>query len=374
MNDQTDYFRKYPLLWYTLLLGFGFLSAGALYYARQLLIPFSLAALLAMLLLPLCQWLERWKVPRGLAIVLCILLIVTVLFGLGLLLTTQVISFARELPSLQGQLNRKLDTVQALVERLTDIPADEQIAYLKRQLNALLASAGRYMTGVLAATTGTLATLGIILIYLFFFLYYRDRFVRFILMITAPERHGRTKQILSEISQLTQHYIAGVLTVVVILAVLNTVGLTIIGIRQAIFFGVLGGLLNIIPYIGTFIGGLLPTLVALLTEDKFGAAVAVAAVFAFNQFLENNFLTPHIVGGRVKVNPLATIITLLIGGSLWGVAGMVMFIPFLGIAKIIFDHVEPLRPYGYLVGEDEDGKDSKDGSILEKVKRRLHGK
>jgi len=369
MNERVDYFEKYPLLWYTLLLAFGFLLAGALYYARQLLIPFSLAALLAMLMLPVCRRLERWSVPRGLAIVLCLLLIVAVLFGLGLLLTTQVISFARELPSLQGQLNRKLDTVQGFVERLTDIPADQQIAYLKKQLNALLASAGQYMTGILAATTGTLATVGIIIIYIFFFLYYRDRFVRFILMITAQERHGRTKQILGEISQLTQQYIGGVLTVVVILAVLNTVGLMIIGIRQAIFFGLLGGLLNIIPYIGTFIGGLLPTLVALLTEESFGAAIAVAAVFASNQFLENNFLTPHIVGGRVKVNPLATIVVLLIGGYLWGVAGMVMFIPFLGIAKIVFDHVPALRPYGYLIGEDEEGKG---GTILEKVKRRLH--
>jgi predicted PurR-regulated permease PerM len=368
MNERTDYFEKYPLLWYTLLLGFGFLFMGALYYARQLLIPFSLAALLAMLLLPVCRRLESWKVPRGLAIVLCILLILTVLLGLGLLLTTQIISFARELPSLQGQMNHKLETVQTFIERLTHVPAKEQISYLQAQLNALLESTGRYMSSVLAATTGTLATLGIIIIYIFFFLYYRDRFVAFILMITARERHGRTKQIFSEISQLTQQYIGGVLTVVVILAVLNSIGLTIIGIRQAIFFGVLGGLLNIIPYIGTFIGGLLPTLVALLTEESFGAAIAVAAVFAFNQFLENNFLTPHIVGGKVKVNPLATIIVLLIGGYVWGIAGMVMFIPFLGIAKIIFDHIEPLRPYGYLIGEDED---SKDGAVWEKLKRRL---
>jgi predicted PurR-regulated permease PerM len=188
-------------------------------------------------------------------------------------------------------------------------------------------------------------------------------------MITPSEDHEKVKKITTQISQVTQQYLSGVIIVVMILAVLNSIGLLIIGIKQAIFFGSLAGLLNIIPYIGVLIGSLLPIIVALLTKDSFGPAIAVAAVFAFNQFLENNFLTPNIVGGKVKVNPLATIMALLIGGYLWGVAGMILFIPFLGIAKIIFDNIEGLQPYGYLIG-DEDTPDS-DESMVDKLKKRF---
>jgi predicted PurR-regulated permease PerM len=227
------------------------------------------------------------------------------------------------------------------------------------------------MTSILSATTGTLATISIISIYIFFFMYYREKFQRFFMMITPANEHSKVNNIITQISLVTQQYLSGVLIVIVILSVLNSVGLLIIGIRQAIFLGCLAGLLNIIPYIGVLIGSLLPILVALLTKDGLGPAIAVAGVFAFVQFLENNFLTPNIVGGKVKINPLASIIALLIGGSLWGVAGMILFIPFLGIAKIIFDNIEGLRPYGYLIGDESD---TEEPNAADKIKNWVNKK
>jgi predicted PurR-regulated permease PerM len=331
----------------------------------------SLAALLAMLMLPLCKRLEKWRFPRGLAIVLCILLILLTFLALIFLFSWQIADFARDIPTLQVQLNKKLDAVQGFVERQTNISPERQLEYIREQFSTFLESAGRYMTSILSATTGTLATISIISIYIFFFMYYREKFQRFFMMITPKEDHANVTSIITQISHVTQQYLSGVLIVIVILSVLNSVGLLIIGIRQAIFLGCLAGLLNIIPYIGVLIGSLLPILIALLTKDGIGPAIAVAGVFAFNQFLENNFLTPNIVGGKVKINPLASIIALLIGGSLWGVAGMILFIPFLGIAKIIFDNIEGLRPYGYLIG-DESEKD--EPNAADKIKNWVNKK
>lgn len=366
--------QRYPLVRYTFILLFGFLFVGALYYARTLLVPMSLAALLAMLMLPLCKKFESWRLPRGLAIVLCILIILLTFLGLIFLFSWQIADFARDIPSLQAQLNKKLDMIQSFVEQQTNVSPERQLQYIRQQFSTFLESAGQYMTGILSATTGTLATISIISIYIFFFMFYREKFQRFFMMITPQEEHDKVKDITSQISLVTQQYLSGVLIVIVILSVLNSVGLLIIGIRQAIFLGCLAGILNIIPYIGVLIGSLLPITIALLTKDGIGPAIAVGGVFAFNQFLENNFLTPNIVGGKVKINPLASIIALLIGGSLWGVAGMILFIPFLGIAKIIFDNIESLRPYGYLIGDESETEESNTADKIKKWvnKKKVH--
>lgn len=349
--DAPDALFRTPLFRYALLLLAVYLLGLNLYAASQFLIPFCTAALLAMLMLPLCKRLEN-RIPRLAAILVCLLLILVVLGGVGLLLSIQIINFLRDLPSLQGQLASKLDGVQQIIERLTDVTANEQIEFVKQRLSGWLGATGLYLVTVLRTATGTMTTFVIILIYTAFFLFYRDRFTRVVFMVTGREHHPFVRDILTQISQVTQRYLSGVLTVMLILATLNTIGLTVIGIRQALFFGVLAGLLNIIPYIGTFLGGLIPTLVALLTYEGLTPALTVAALFIGTQFLDNNFLTPHIVGGKVKVNALATIMALLIGSYLWGVAGMILFIPLTGIVKIIFDNVGPLRPFGYLIGDE----------------------
>jgi predicted PurR-regulated permease PerM len=371
LTEHKDLLQRYPLVKFTFILLFAFLFVGALYYARALLVPMSLAALLAMLMLPLGKRLEKWHLPRGVAIVICILIILLTFVALIFLFSWQIADFARDIPTLQVQLNKKLDAMQGFIERQTQISPERQLEYIREQFSTFLESAGRYMTSILSATTGTLATVSIIAIYIFFFMYYREKFQRFFMMITPEHEHAKVTHIITQISLVTQQYLSGVLIVIVILSVLNSVGLLIIGVRQAIFLGCLAGLLNIIPYIGVLIGSLLPILIALLTKDGIGPAIAVAGVFAFVQFLENNFLTPNIVGGKVKINPLASIIALLVGGALWGVAGMILFIPFLGIAKIIFDNIESLRPYGYLIGDESD---TEEPNTADKIKKWVNKK
>ena len=338
---------------FILLMAFAFLFFGGLHVARNFFIPLSFAALLAMLLFPMVHKLESWKVPSGVAIVLSIITFFLVVGAVITILSTQIAGFAQDVPLIKENMTSRIEEIQGFIHQKTGVAPDRQLSILKQRLSGFLEMSGTYAQRILTGTTGTLATFGIVVIYTFFFLLYRNRFINFTLKITPVKDERRTRNVIDGISKVTQNYLTGVLTVVCILAIMNTTGLLIVGLPHAIFFGVMAAILNIIRYVGTFVGGLFPTLYAFITQDSIGYAAATAGVFVVSQFIENNFLTPLIVGSKVKVNPLATIISLFIGGFLWGVAGMILFIPFLGVVKIIFDNVESLEPYGYLIGEDE---------------------
>lgn len=339
---------------YKATVGLLFLSLvfGLLYIARSFLIPVFVAAFLAMLMLPVAKQFEDWKIHRGVSVGISIFLLLLILSGIIFLLTHQMINFLNQLPHLTDKILVKLDNVQKFIAEKFDVSSPEQIAYLKSHTTELLETLALNLQGILAATTGTIITIGLIIIYMFFFMFYRGKFKRFLFKITSEKDGIDRDKIIQQISEVTQQYLAGLGIVIIILAILNSVGLLIIGIEQAVFFGILAAILNLIPYIGSALGGIFPFIMALLTKDSMWYAVAVAGVMLFNQFIENNFLTPHIVGSKVKVNPLAAIMAILVGGMVWGVAGMILFIPLVGILKVIFDNVPSLRPYADLIGEN----------------------
>ena len=176
------------------------------------------------------------------------------------------------------------------------------------------------------------------------------------------------RHIFSRGENVVRGYIVGLFMVIVIVGALNTIGLAIIGIEYALFFGVLAALLTIIPYLGIFIGSLLPIVYALLTKDSLWYPLGVAAVFWCVQFIEGNFITPNVVGNKVSLNPFAAIIALFVGGAVWGPAGMILFIPYLALLKVVFDVIEPLEPYGFLLGNPESARQSK---IIKRIKSKF---
>jgi predicted PurR-regulated permease PerM len=186
--------------------------------------------------------------------------------------------------------------------------------------------------------------------------------------MTPTDKHSWMMDVMHRTSQVSQKYLVGLLIDITILAVLNSIGFLILGINHAILLGVIAGLLNIIPYIGVLIGSIFPIFMALLTKDSIWIAIGALAVCVFVQFLDNNFITPKVVGSAVSINPLATMIALLIGGSVWGVAGMMLFIPFLGMVKVILDNVESLRPFGFLIGEEQNYNNKKKSIFSSKNK------
>ena len=201
-------------------------------------------------------------------------------------------------------------------------------------------------------------------------LLYRQNFKSFLLRLDR-DRDKELITMATEVKDMVHNYIAGLSIVISIIAVLNTIGLVSIGLKYAVFMGVVSAILTIIPYIGIFIGGLLPFVVALLTKDSLIYPALVIAIMGFVQFLEGNFITPKIIGSKVNVNPLAAIIALVIGAQIWGIVGMMLAIPMTGILKILFSHYDRLKPYAFLLqseSEETDNSSLMDLNIKEKIK------
>ncbi|HEY8401504.1 MAG TPA: AI-2E family transporter [Cytophagaceae bacterium] len=348
--------KEYPLMKATIILFFLSLLIVTLYYSRVFLIPVVFASLIAMLLRPLTEKLERVKLGKVPPILISLLIVLGIVTGIGLIFYKQVVRLSQDIVLIQAKTLEKIKKVLLAVEERTSISYAEQIEWLNHKWAGILESGDYYIRSLIFGVTEALAILGIILIYIFFFLLYRKRFKVFILKLFKKEAHSKVLHIIIRIQSLIQQYLQGLLIELTLLGTLNAIGLSILGIKQAVFFGYLAGLLNIIPYVGTLLGGVFPVLMALLFKDSIWYAVGAAAVLSFNQFIDNNFLTPKIVGSHVQVNPLATIMVIIVGGLIWGIPGMILFIPLLGICKIIFDNIEPLKPFGYLLGEDKDNE------------------
>ncbi|MGZ5244444.1 MAG: AI-2E family transporter [Bacteroidia bacterium] len=326
---------------------------AGLYFGRDFLIPVCLGGLLAILLNPLIKRFEKWGINRAISIIIGIIIILIILGGLVFLISSQVMVFANDIPELKKSVGTKLTDLQQFIENYTNMSPEKQIGWAKQRLSTTLENSGSFISGVVMGTTNALAVMALLPIYIFFFQFYKQKFKQFMFKVSADDQHYKIQNMLDQIKEVVQSYLSGVLIVIAILAVLNSIALTAWGIKYAIFLGVLAAILNILPYIGILIGNIIAATVAFLTTDSLMYPIGVLASFAVIQFLENNFLTPQIVGSKVSINPLATIMVLIIGGQLWGVVGMILFIPFLGILKVIFDNIEGMKPYGYLLGTEE---------------------
>lgn len=320
---------------------------------KEVLTILAFSFLIGMLLYPLCHWLERFRVPRIWAISVCLLVLIGVLVVLVYLASIQLASFSTEFPAFQSKIEDVVDKIQIFIRRQLHISKTQQVNQVKKYTGDLLKSSGSYISSALSATTTTLTDLALMPIFVFFVMFYRDFFRQFFYRVFPSVRRNKIDDILRKIYSVVQSYLAGLFLVILIVATLNTLGLWLLDIDYAIFFGVLAAFLLLIPYIGIMIGSLLPIVYALVTKDSPLYAVGVAGVFFTVQMLEGNFITPHIVGSKVSINPLAAMIALILGGQVWGIAGLVLALPIVAICKVVFDNVEAFKAYGYLLGEPE---------------------
>ncbi len=345
-GNQTPGYFKLAAILVSLIAGIFILHA-----LKETLIPLLFAVLISILLHPVCERLERWKLPRLLAITLSILLFIVVIAVLIYLVSVQVASFADELPRITQKAEALLEQLTSMGERYFNVSRSEQVSRAKGYLVTALSDSRALLLGTLVATTGTLTTATLVPLYVFFFLLYRDFFRRFVHKAFYKVPNVRIDKILNKIYEVIQSYMAGLLLVILIVGILNTIGLLILGIDYAVFFGFLAAFLILIPYIGILIGSLFPALMSIITEDSPWSALGVIGVMSFVQFLEGNFITPNIVGSKVSVNPLAAIVMLLLGGQLWGLPGLILALPITAILKVILDASSTLEPYGFLLGE-----------------------
>ncbi len=349
--------RISPITRFNQILLFVVLFFGILYFAKPFFIPLAIGAMLAMLLVPFCRRLERLRIPRGLASACCALLALVLLLGIGYLLTTQLIALAKDMPVIGKKLNDMLNSAHGFISEHFQLPVDTQKAYLQNQIDGFSDLAGKYVGDIFRSILSFLVHLLIITAYTVLLLIYRRRFKNFVLALVVHYA-GRTnldeaREVVDKTTDVASSYLTGVCIVAVTFSVINTIGLTIIGIENALFFGVMVAFINIIPYIGSVAGSAIVVLYTLITRDSLATPAIVALFFIVLQQLDSYILTPKITGSKIQLNALFTIMAMLLGSLVWGVAGMILFVPFTGAAKVIFDHVDSLKPYGSLIGDRE---------------------
>lgn len=324
-----------------------------LYTLKGVLIPLVFAILFAVLLFPLARRLESWRIPRLLSIVLCLILTLVVIVGILYAVSLQISSFAEVVPKLVERGNTYMTQIQTYADERFNIDRQRQISEIRKYLNQGLAEGGAILTTTLLATTSTLTDIFLVLLFIFFFLLYRDFFRSFFYKAFDDTRRSKIDAIMQGIYTVVKDYLAGLALVILIIGTLMTIGLLILGVDYAVFFGFFGACLVLIPYFGISMGSLLPAAYTLVTNDNPLKALGVIGIFLFVQALEGNFITPYIVGSKVSINPLAAIIVLLLWESIWGIPGLILALPMTAILKVIFDAVDELKPYGFLIGEAE---------------------
>jgi predicted PurR-regulated permease PerM len=332
-----------------LLLGLGIALVYILVTLKSVLLPLTLATLFAFALRPtVTRWQKR--MPKALAILIPLIGMVLFLAAIVTGLSFIVRSFILNIPGQMAAIQANLGSLQMTIQNITGLSGVEQISWIRNHTDLAAIGAGG-LSSIFSATTGTFAIIGLSFIFTFFLLYYRNQFDRAITAATHDAYKDEINSLKKSVSSMMPSYLRGVFLVMTIIAVLSSLGFWLIGVPSPIFFGVFVAVLNLIPYVGTTFGFGMVVLYSLLVMGLPVALLSVA-VFAIVQFTDNNFLTPQLAAGQVSVNPLAAILGIILGGMLWGVAGMIIAIPILGIIKLIADTFAELRPLALAIGTE----------------------
>jgi len=323
------------------------LGAVVLKEGAFILVPLVWGIFFAFALYPISSWLERRRIPRGLAISLSILLVSLVAVGILYLLLNQMIGLIKEVPEIGENLENKLSRY---LEELSSLMGNDLIDPESGwDIYSLLPSGN--LNETLFTTGKSLILVGIIPLYTFLLMYYKDFFVEFLIRLSSKNQ-GIVINWAQESGRIIQSYLAGMIRVTGIVAILAGIFFYLIGVKYFVLFAAFIAIMNLIPYIGVFISSVFAILYVFLTTDSLFYPIVTFAVLWGIQLLENNIITPLVVGSKVKVNALAVIIAILLGGWLWGISGMVLFIPLTGILKITLERSAGLRPFAYLLGDE----------------------
>jgi predicted PurR-regulated permease PerM len=310
-------------------------------HLKIVVVPLLFSLIFAVMLYPMCKRLEYIGLTKGVAAFLAVFL-TSVLLGLVMyFIYNQVLRFSEQGPQFLDKASELYDKLQAFVADFFGVKRSNQ-SHLQQQLAKLANNTEVLVTSAISFLGGFFTDVTLIPLYVFFLLYFRDFFLEFFYKIIPSSDKEVIDLTMNQIYDVILNWMRGVLIVIVIVGVLNSVGLMILGIEYPFFFGFLASFLALIPYIGILIGSLLPALMALITKDSYWYAVGVVGIFWFVQVLEGNFITPYIVGKNVSINPLIAIFSLLLLGKLWGMAGLVLALPVTAIIKVVFDSVPGL--------------------------------
>lgn len=347
------------ILLFLILLFFG------LYYAKSFLIPIAYAVILAMLLQPLRVRFEKARIHPRWATFFCVLIFLFVLSGLMILVGFQVAELYGDLPTIQHNAELKLQKLKTFLTEEWNITEKQQAKIFnafsleeqKQRLEEIYTSFAFYLFDIF-----------LIMIYVYVFLYFKDHFERFILKLVPLYNNTKAKKIMEDSSEVAGRYLVGKLILMLFLIIIYAIGFFIIGIKYALFYAIMAGILSMIPYVGNIIGAIFPFAMAVINKDL-TSGLAVIGIFFVVQFIETYIFEPLIVGKNVNLNPPFSILIIVLGGAVWGISGMILAIPYLGIMQIIFSYIEPLRPFAFLIGDTESWDESWISRMVRKFRK-----
>jgi len=320
-----------------------------LYFGRTLFIPLSYGLFIAVVMYPVCNWLEKHHFSKSISISIS-LLIIFIMTGLLLwLLVVQFNAFRSDLPELRAKLEPTLAQLQNWLDKKLSISIASQNVWLKNSMIKLSDNSGNLLAGSFSKIASGLFNLFIIPVFAALFLYNRKDFILFLEKSAGNKYTDKLHIVLHQTLNTYFHFIKGMIFVYIIVGVLNSAGLLALGIKHAILFGFITSIMTIIPYFGIFLSALLPVTVAWITKDSFWYPVGVVFIFMFVQYLEANVIFPRVVASQLNVSTWATLIAIIAGGMIWGVSGMILFIPMVGILKMVSDSIPAWEPLNILL-------------------------
>ncbi len=320
---------------------------------KEVIGPLLMAFFISILLLPVYRFLRKKKFPEVLAILSCVLLFLVMIALIVWFFSSQIGRLVSDFPQIKENVNVHLNSLSAWVNAKTDFSTEKQLKLINDQSEKLLNTAGGVLGGAAASLTSVLIFVGLLPIYIFLMIFYKNLLLRFIFLWFPKESHEKLEDVLRETQIIIKSYLVGLLIQITYITILLGGILLIFGIKHAILIGVIFAILNLIPYVGALIGNIIGVLLTLTSSQETWPIFVVLITIAVVQFLDNNILMPRIVGSKVKINALASIVGVIVGGSMAGVSGMFLSLPIIAVLKIIFDRSENFKQWGVLFGDEK---------------------
>ncbi len=333
-----------------LLTGIAILIA-MLYVGRSILVPIVFATILAIVLHPVVNFFVDKRINRVVAIIITLFLTFLIIAAFGALLLSQATRLSDSLPFLADKFTEMLNQAITWISDHFDINSQKMADWVLKTRSELVDSGTAAIGNTLVSIGNLLVVLFLIPVYVFMLLFYHSILIEFIHRLFSSGQQSKVSQLVSKTKKLIQQYLIGLIIEAGIMAVLNTAALLILGIEYAFLLGIIGALLNIIRYIGGIVAVAMPMIVALITKDSAWYPVYVLIAYSLIQFVDNNYIVPKVVASKVKLNALFSLLAIFAGAAMWGIPGMFLSIPLLAVIKLICDHVEPLKPWGFLLGD-----------------------
>ncbi len=333
-----------------LLIGF-FALFTILYIGKSIIVPLVFAIIIAILLSPIVNFLVRRKLHRIIAIGITLVLTFLVIGGFGYILIYQLNRFSQSWPMLVEKLTDTLNQIIVWTSDNFETNPQKIHEWIAKTKGELINTNSALIGQTIVSVGSGLVVLFIIPIYIFMILFYQPLLLDFIIKLFGENNQSQVREIATKTKTVIQRYLIGLFIEAALIATLDTAALLVLGIQYALLLGIIGALLNVIPYIGGIVAVALPMMIAIATKSSAWYALYVLGLYYFIQLIDNHYIIPIIVASKVRINALFAIIVVLVGNALWGISGMFLSIPLLAIVKLICDHIDPLKPWGFLLGD-----------------------